>query len=108
MSASELTETPLWLHGPEWLHNREELREESTLVQSVPEECKCEMRQSDAAHLLVNVQVSSTFGLRQVIDPEWYSSVYCLFRVKGLVLSFIRRLRGCSGSSVPDTPSPTE
>ena len=81
MSASELTETPLRLHGPEWLHNCEELREESTLVQSVPEECKCEIRRGDAAHLLVNVQVPSTFGLSQVIDAEWYSSAYHLFRV---------------------------
>lgn len=28
MGASELVDTPLWLHGPDWLHYGEELQEE--------------------------------------------------------------------------------
>ena len=41
MSASELVQSPFWLHGPEWLYRSEELQEESTPIQSLPEECKC-------------------------------------------------------------------
>ena len=43
-------------------------------------------------------------ALSQVIDPERYSSAYHLFQVTGLVLKFIRRLRGRGGCSVPDAP----
>lgn len=106
MSASELAVTPLWLHGPEWLRHIEDLQDEMVPMQSVPEECKHEMKQGDAAHLLANVQVPSTSHLSQVIDPERYSSVYRLFRVTGLVLSFIRRLRRCSGHDEPTQEAP--
>ena len=106
MSASELADTPLWLHGPEWLHHSEGLQEESNLVQSVPEECKREMKQRDAAHLLVNAQVPNTSCLSQVIDPEHYNSAYHLFQVTGRVLSFIRGLRRCRDHPGPDAPSP--
>ena len=106
MSASELADTSLWLHGPEWLHHSEGLQEESNLVRSLPEECKCEMKQRDAAHSLVNAQVPNTFRLSQVIDPERYSSTYHLFRVTGRVLNFIRGLRGRRDHPGPDAPSP--
>lgn len=105
MSASELADTPLWLSGQKWLHNREELQEELTPSQSVPGECKCEMKRSDSAQLLVNAQVPSTPCLSQAIDPERYSSAYRLFRVTGLVLKFIRRLRGHSDRLVTDAPT---
>ena len=103
MSASELADTRLWFHGPEWLHHSEGLQEELTLILSVPEECKCEMRRRDAAHLLVNVQDHGTSSLSKIIDPEWHSSAYRLFRITGLVLSFIRHLR----ERVSDQPSDT-
>ena len=73
MSASELAENPLWLHGPDWLHSSEELPEESTPL-SVPEECRCEMKCKDVVHSLVTLQDHSTPCLSEIIDPERYSS----------------------------------
>ena len=102
MSASDLVESPLRLHGQEWLYCSDELQEESTPIQPLSEECKREMKQRDAAHLLVNVQVPSTCQLSRIIDPEWYSSAYRPFRVTALVLSFICRLCECSAHPTPD------
>ena len=80
MNASELADTPQWLHGPDWLHSIEELLEEPTSL-SVPEECRHEMRYRNAVHSLIALQNHSTPCLSQLIDPEQYSSTYHLFRV---------------------------
>ena len=106
MTASELADTPLWLHGPEWLHHSEELPEEPELTQPLPEECKHEMKRNDAANLLVDAQVPSAPRLSQVINPELYSSAYRLFRVTGLVLRFIRNLRRRRDHPAPNASTP--
>ena len=60
----------------------------------MPEECKCEMKQRDA--------------LSRIINPEQYSSAYRLFRITGLVLRFVRKLRGHRNPPAPDAPDPLD
>ena len=102
MSASELAESPLWLHGPDWLYSHEELLEEFTPL-SIPEECRCEMKSKHATHSLVTSKDHSGHRLSELIDPQRYSSTYRLFRVTGLVFKFVRCLRSHAGRVTSDT-----
>ena len=105
MSASELADTPLWLHGPDWLCYGEEREEESDPTPSVPEGCRGEMKKRDQVHLLTAAQDHSTGCLSQLIDPGRYSSAYRLFKVTGLVLKFVRCLRERVSAAAPDSPA---
>ena len=51
-SASELSENPLWLNGPDWLCSNEDALEEPISL-SIPEDCRTEMRSNDKTHTLV-------------------------------------------------------
>ena len=103
LSALDLANTPLWLDGPSWLRSHEGLPEELALSLSVPEECKHEMRRKDATHSLLTFEEGRAPHLSQLIDPEQYSSTYRLFHVTGLVLKFIRCLRGRASNATSDT-----
>ena len=100
MSVSELADTPLWLCGPDWLREEEQLEEPDRSV-SVPEECRGEMKCKEAVHLLSNIQSHNTPCLSALIDPRRYSSAYRLIKVTGLVLRFVRCLRARVTSSSP-------
>ena len=56
MSISELSESPLWLNGPDWLwhsFNVEEKIVEDTSPSDVPEECQKEMKRKDLPSSIV-------------------------------------------------------
>ena len=99
MSASALSESSVWLNGPDWLWHKsstEEVEEDPT-VPGVPEECQKEIKRNDliGSTVAVNTTELST-DLSQVVSPERYSSSHRLFRVTALILRFVRRLRGGS------------
>ena len=91
-SASELSENPLWLNGPDWLCSNEDALEEPISL-SIPEDCRTEMRSNDKTHTLVVHADHHTCQISELIDLERYSSVHRLFRVTALVLKFINTLR---------------
>ena len=94
MSASALSESSIWLSGPNWLWHRTE-----ELVMSeigVPEECLGEMKRKDLTCSLVAAGTTKpSESLSQVICPERYSSSSHLFRVTALVFRFIARFGNC-------------
>ena len=99
MSASALSESSVWLNGPDWLWHKsstEEVEEDPT-VPGVPEECQKEMKHKDliGSTVAVNTTELST-DLSKVVSPERYSSSHRLFRVTALILRFVRRLGGGS------------
>ena len=103
MSASALSESSIWLSGPNWLwHQTEELVMSEI---GVPEECLGEMKHKDLTCSLVAAGTTKpSESLSQVICPERYSSSSRLFRVTALVFRFIARLRKPSHSSDPTNP----
>lgn len=92
----------LWLEGLGWLCSERDFSEEVVPNVSVPEECKGEMRRRDTAHLLITHD-GDTPRLTQLVNLEYYSSSYPLFRVTALVLRFMCCLR----SHVNDTLHPS-
>ena len=103
MSASALSESSLWLSGPDWLRHRTGgAAPQDTSEVGVPEECRGEMRRKNLTCSLVAMGTTDPpASIRQVICPENYSSSNRLFRVTALVLRFIARLRKQSNSSDP-------
>lgn len=104
MGASELSNSSLWLNGPDWLwHGPKEEKKPvgDTSPLSVPEECQKEMKLKDIPSSTVAVNATEpSVGMSQVIRPDKYSSSHRLFRVTALVLRFVKRIRGAT-----DTPS---
>ncbi len=110
MSVSALTETPIWLQGPDWLHSKEGPPEESDVYTSelqVPDDCRSEMKRKELTHSLVTVENKGheESCLSRLINPERYGSSHRLFRVTALVLKFIRCLRRRVDSAESSTPS---
>ena len=98
MGASALSDSPVWLNGPEWLwrkSSKEEETEESNPPHDAPEECQREMKRKDLPGSLVVVNtIDPPPDMSQVLCPSRYSSSHHLFRVTALVLRFVKRLRG--------------
>ena len=98
MSASALSESSIWLSGPNWLWHWTEEVDMSEI--GVPEECLSEMKPKNLTCSLVAAGTTKpSESLSQVICPEHYSSSSCLFRVTALVFRFIARLWKPSHSS---------
>ena len=98
MGASELSESPLWLNGPDWLwykSSKGEETDEGTSPPDVPEECQREMKRKNPPSCVVAINTTEPpVDMSQVICPKQYSSSHRLFRVTALVLRFVERLRG--------------
>ena len=103
MTASELSRNSLWLSGPDWLSECQDLPGEDLDADSeVPEECRREMKSKKTAHTLVVVQNHGP-RLGQLISCENFSSLHRLLRVTTLVLRFVCLLHlrvGKSSTSV--------
>ena len=96
VSATALTESSIWLRGPEWLSSKTCSLDVSDVGPSdttVPDDCQCEMKRRDLTTSLVTVETHKP-SLTEIINPERYSSSHRLFHVTALVLKFISRLRG--------------
>ena len=104
-SVTTLTESSLWLQGPDWLYSKEfplDGPDVAPLETTVPDGCQCEMKRKDLTHSLVTVEVQRP-SLSELIIPERYSSSYRLFHVTALVLKFISCLRDRVGPSTPSS-----
>ena len=103
MNASALSESSIWLPGPNWLWHQTEEVDVSEI--GVPEECLGEMKHKDlTCSLVATGSTKPSEKLSQVICPEHYSSSSRLFRVTALVFRFIARLRKPFHSSDPLNP----
>ena len=95
MGASELSESPLWLNGPDWLWYKSSKREETdedTSPPDVPEECQREMKRKNLPSCVVAINTAEPpVDMSQVICPKQYSSSHRLFRVTALVLRFVEQ-----------------
>ena len=93
MSASALSESSVWLSGPDWLWHKSSTEEveEGPTVPGVPQECQKEMKRKDIIDSTVAVNTTElSTDLSQVVSPERYSSSHRLLRVT--ILRFVRRL----------------
>ena len=90
-----LSESSLWLRGPDWLHSTDGLLDppEVPMETTIPEDCQCEMKRESLTLSLIAVGETGKPRLSQIIDPEKYSSSHHLFRVTALVLKFVSCLR---------------
>ena len=106
INASALSESSIWLSGPNWLwHRTEEVAFQDVSEIGVPEECLSEMKRKDLTCSLVAAGTTKpSESLSQVICPECYSSSSRLFRVTTLVFRFTARLWKSSHSSDPTNP----
>ena len=103
MNATALSESSIWLSGPDWLwHRTEEVASRNVSDIGIPEECRSEMKREDlTCSLIVSGTTKPLENISQVICPERYSSSSRLFRVTALVFRFIARLRKLFHSSDP-------
>ena len=112
MSASTLSESSLWLNGPDWLwhkSNGKEETDEDVSLPDVPEECQKEMKRKDLSSSLVATNVAGpSADMSQVLSPTRYSSCHRLFRITALVLRFVKRLRGASCTHATMQPETEE
>ena len=96
VSVTTLTESSIWLKGPEWLISKTCSLDVSDVGPSdttVPDDCQCEMKRRDLTTSLVTVETHKP-NLTKIINPKRYSSSHKLFRVTALMLKFILHLRG--------------
>ena len=95
LTLSELANSHLWFHGPDWLveHNFEE---DDSNIHEIPNECLAEL-QTKATFNLLNARPC---GIAEIIDLKAKSDIDHLLRVTAYVLLFIRRLRGSSAVSL--------
>jgi hypothetical protein len=106
MTATELSRNRLWLSGPDWLSECQDLPDEDSDADSeFPEECCQEMKSKKTAHTLVVAQDHGP-RLGQLLSCENFSSLHRLLRVTALVLKFVHLLRVRVGK--PSTAAPTD
>ena len=74
-----------WFNGPEWLATTQIYTDE--LEDPMPEECVVEIKTKEKA---VAVMEGST-GIRQLMDPENYSSFKKLINVTSCLFKFLRK-----------------
>lgn len=80
---------PLWLNGPIWLGEREEI---SVHELHLPDECLTELKKGAMESTHGMLTVGGTTGISQVIDVTKYNNLYRLLRVTSYVLRFIKIL----------------
>ena len=86
---------PIWLYGPCWL-SKDTIQTDTASYMceredSVPEECRCEMKVNNHHSLLM--AASTTERNSPVLSCEVYSNLQHLFRVTALVMKFLTILK---------------
>ena len=94
LNLEELISNPIWLHGPSWL-SEDTIQTDMAIYMceredSVPEECRCEMKIKNHSLLLAASTTECNFP---VLNCEVYSNLQHLFRVTALVMKFLKVLK---------------
>ena len=82
-----------WFNGPEWLATTQVYNDE--LEDPMPEECVVEIKTKEKAVHSLAVMEGST-GIRQLMDPESYSSFKKLINVTSCLFKFLRKEKSSS------------
>lgn len=90
LSAKELVDNPLWLHGPEWLLLPEEQWPKSKVMQEVSEKIQSELK----VHTIMQFRDTLRIGLENsktnVPLMEYVNSLYQAVNILSYVQRFIR------------------
>ena len=85
---SELANSQLWFHGPEWL-SEDSLQEDTMNPTEVPEECLAELQ----ARGTLNLLNPTCRGLSTLINVRSTNDINSLLRVTAYVLLFVKKLK---------------
>ena len=112
LRGATLSESSLWLQGPDWLCSTECLPDSvhDPVQTTIPGDCHHEMKRKDLTISFITMETCKP-RLRHMIDPERYILFDRLFHVTELVLRFISCLRNRAGhvtSPPPSIDSPTQ
>ena len=104
MTPLELSQNSLWLNGPIWLQNLQEITEllDSSLV--MPKECQRELKAGNVINMLNTIE-DQRVNIAEVINCEQFSSAFRLLKTTALSFQAVRNFLAKIGRTCQVIPN---